>query len=169
MDKLISPKNKNAVIIVLTIALAVSIAIAVYYYKKAPSLIESVEVEEQFKQLPTAIKQTDKPTLVLFWAKWCPNCTNMKEEWEKTVSILTKEGVISVLDFESERDKDEIMSAVNKYKGMGYPHIRFFPKGYGGDTPSIQFEGPRTVQSFVTFAHKNLDSDEDKEISQTPI
>jgi thiol:disulfide interchange protein len=173
MDNFVARKNQGTVIIILSVALLIAVGVAVYYYRNGGS--SQKQPMGTLSSSPQDVGQeriyTSKPALVLYRADWCGNCTAMKDEWAKAARLLNDGGVIEALDFESSRDKDEISKAVAKYKGMGYPHIRFFPEGYGDGKPSSEFLGPRTEQAFVAFAHKSLYSatHDEQTTQQTPV
>ena len=72
----------------------------------------------------------DKPTLINYWADWCPYSVSFKPAWEKFVSeeARTKFPHIQVLDFNVGADPK--LDALAKRVGVrGYPTVAFFNNG----------------------------------------
>ena len=174
MGNFIPRKYNTNLIIGLSVAVVIAaVVIAYLYYRKSPQPQPSQHHPQHPSQhhpqgarpqppaTDTRVDVADTPTLVLYWAKWCPYSTKMIPEWEKAVSILNADGSgFKAVDFEESRDGAEVSNARQTYGSefRGYPHIRLFPEGYSQGKPSIAFNGnvgDRTEEGLVKFAYSN--------------
>ena len=94
------------------------------------------------------VENTNKHTIVLFFADWCGHCQNLKPAWNQVADKLKSKRNIQVLEVE-----DTHLDAIpKKYKKslLGYPSIQKFK---GGKLVE-QFTGNRTPEEILTFAQK---------------
>jgi thiol-disulfide isomerase/thioredoxin len=165
MDNILPRKYNNRVVIGLGVALVVAVGVAIYFYTR-----EQPQKQPQHAPLPKgAVAQkpehietpltdvTGKPALVLIWAKWCGWSQKFKPTWDKVADILRNDGAIEVGEIESGENKDEFTKATASIPNFpGFPHVRFYPEGYGHNKPSIPYDGDRTEESILKFAYQSF-------------
>lgn len=160
MDKILPRKYNNPVTIGLAVALLVAVGIAIYYMTRGDSPTVQKQPTQhaypaQAEHFETKVSDvTNKPTLLLIWADWCGHSVNMKPTWDKVASILNQGGVIEAVDLESKanaNDIDKLRPSIPDFQG--FPHIRFYPDGYGVNSRSVSYKGARTEEDLLKFAY----------------
>ena len=71
----------------------------------------------------TDVIQSDKPTLVDFWAEWCGPCRMMTPELERAADILGDDVVVGKLNV------DESRETASKLGIMSIPTLALFKNG----------------------------------------
>lgn len=92
----------------------------------------------------------NKPTIVNFWAKWCPHSTNFKPQWDKFAS----NSKIQAVDVEVSADhpnKEKLNESMKRINVTGYPSVILFYNGR-----KINYSGDRTEQSLKSFVQSNV-------------
>lgn len=157
MDKILPRKYNNAVTIGLGIALVIAVGVIIYYMTRddKPALPPQPVQHARAEHFETKVSDiTNKPTLLLIWANWCGHSINMKPAWDKVASILNQEGTIEAVALESKDDAAEIEKIRPGIPDFqGFPHIRFYPDGYGTSNRSVSYKGPRTEEDLLKFAY----------------
>lgn len=161
MDKILPRKYNNPVTIGLAVALVVAVGVIIYYAtREDPKPIiqhyqtQPVAQPVETKQVETKVFNNNKPVLLLIWADWCRHSMNMKPAWDKVASILNEEGMVEAVDFESKTnaiDIEKIKPSIPNFRG--FPHIRFYPDGFGPNNRSIEYSGQRTEEDLLKFAY----------------
>jgi thiol-disulfide isomerase/thioredoxin len=64
----------------------------------------------------------DKPTLVLFWASWCPACRQELPRISPVIEQLAKEGLIRVIYISADRSREEAQ-AFTQYADLKSPSL----------------------------------------------
>ena len=85
---------------------------------------------------------SNKPTMMLFHAKWCGHCVRFMPEWKK----FKKQTNINVVEYEA----DENTKDIEENKVKGFPTIKC--KTVNGDVR--EFEGERTIEGLNKFAEE---------------
>jgi len=162
MDKILPRKYNNPVTIGLIVALVVAAGVIIYYMTRGDSVpkaeqfhqIQQREIAQPVKSEHVETKVFNKPALLLIWADWCGHSVNMKPEWDKVASILNEGGVMEAIDFESKKNASDIENVKPSIPDFsGFPHIRFYPEGYGVNNRSVSYKGPRTEEDLLKFAY----------------
>ena len=161
MDKILPRKYNNPVTIGLAVALVVAVGVIIYYMTREdpkPSIqhYETQPTAQPVKseQVETKVFNNNKPVLLLIWADWCGHSINMKPAWDKVASILNEEGAVEAVDFESKTnatDIEAIKPSIPDFRG--FPHIRFYPDGFGPNNRSITYSGQRSEEDLLKFAY----------------
>jgi thiol-disulfide isomerase/thioredoxin len=168
MERIIPRKYNNPVTIGLGCLVIVAIILIIYFLMnrdtppKQPQPQQQRPQQQRQQPQPNPPFETrvnndqDKPTLVLFWAKWCGHSKSMQGDWDRASQILNESGAISAIAFEHGEDTGVITEAQKKLSNFkGFPDIRFFPDGFSLDKRSIQFSGAeRTEENLLKFAYK---------------
>jgi protein disulfide-isomerase-like protein len=81
-----------------------------------------------------------KPTMVLFYAPWCPHCKSMMGDWAKLKTKAPKHIKIAKVNC------DEKPHLASKHQVKGFPTIILFKDGQ-----KHTFEGPRNLENFLNF------------------
>ncbi len=83
------------------------------------------------------------PTLVFFYADWCPACEAMLSEW-----VATEQALLGKVETKAIESANPEMS---RFTIQGFPTIRFYPIGLDADT-YLDYKGPRKAEQLVEFA-----------------
>src|SRR2546426_9851516 len=75
-----------------------------------------------------SVVQAAEPTVVMFWATWCPFCRRFKKEFEKLAAGRPRRFAAVYLD-------DEDKPLWEGYAGDVGPTLALFRGGEGGDPP----------------------------------
>jgi thiol-disulfide isomerase/thioredoxin len=161
MDKILPRKYNNPVTIGLAVALVVAVGVIIYYMtrEEPKPIIQQYQPQPAAQQVKsehveTKVFNNNKPVLLLIWADWCGHSMNMKPAWDKVASILNEGGVVEAVDFESKTnatDIETIKPSIPEFRG--FPHIRFYPDGFGPNNRSIVYSGERTEEDLLKFAY----------------
>ena len=81
-----------------------------------------------------------KPTMVLFYAPWCPHCKSVMGDWAKLKNKAPKHIQIAKVNC------DEKPHLASKHQVKGFPTIILFKDGQ-----KHTFEGPRNLDNFLAF------------------
>lgn len=150
MDKIVKklksyvkPKNLPRV------ALLLFILIVLFYFY-------STYLKEGFKSGDTTPEEleryinSDKPTLVLFYADWCGHCKKLKPTWSDATEAAKEKGYTMIQinvggdEKDTEETKKKNAEISQRYNVDGYPTIMLFRNG----TPT-PYDGPRTIDGFM--------------------
>ncbi len=89
-------------------------------------------------------ENSSKPSMVLFYAPWCPHCKSMMGDWDKLRNrVGRKLEVVKV-------NCDEKPEMAEKHDIKGFPTIILFKDGR-----KIHFEGSRNLENFMKFVKEN--------------
>lgn len=89
--------------------------------------------------------RTTRPTLVFFYAPWCPYCTRMKAEW---AALASKKHPFDVVAVDAARYK----ALAEEADITGFPTIRMYADGKVREYEGVN----RDAKSFASFAHEAL-------------
>ena len=88
------------------------------------------------------------PTIMYFYAEWCPHCKNFMPEWKKFKEQVAGQKINAV-----ERSCVEYADYCSNVTSLeGYPSIYFIP---ASGTP-VEYTGPRNAKELLKFYKKNV-------------
>lgn len=96
----------------------------------------------QFKQ---HLRDPVRPTLVLWFAHWCPHCQRVKPQWAQVQHALGSTVYVDMVDVDEDRDYVKSMSV------RSFPTIVFYI-----DKQAVLYEGDRSTQDILNFVCKNF-------------
>ncbi len=88
-----------------------------------------------------------QPRLVMYYADWCPHCTNAKPEWSKVKHALGSSG-IAVEEVDCTAG-----DAMQQHGISSVPTVRFYPQGANG--PFVAHQGHKTAESILAMVDPN--------------
>ncbi len=91
-----------------------------------------------------SFEESKKPSMVLFYAPWCPHCKSMMGDWQKLQEEAGKDMEIVKINC------DEKPELAERHGVKGFPTIILFKDG-----KKIHFEGSRNIQNFKKFIEDN--------------
>ncbi|GJP32070.1 hypothetical protein CLOM_g16609 [Closterium sp. NIES-68] len=90
-----------------------------------------------------------RPTLVMFYAPWCPYCQRMEGAWAALAEKLHQEGFnVQVARVDAYRYPE----LTDKYKIPGFPTLMLF----NGERPMATHRGRRSLEALFTFVEKHF-------------
>ena len=92
----------------------------------------------------------NKPCIVLTYAEWCPHSTKALDNWRQMENSLNKDFDIDMFTFEDSKNPQACKLMATKPGFMGYPDIRYFPRGYTSPY-NIMYKGDRNTESLIIF------------------
>jgi len=105
----------------------------------------TVVVAKTFDQI---VNDPTKDVLVEFYAPWCGHCKQLAPIYEQVGTALNNVNSVRITKI------DATANDVSPKLGIkGFPTIKLFPSNNKQDP--IDYEGDRTVESFVTFIQEN--------------
>ena len=87
-------------------------------------------------------ESSNKKTLILYYAPWCPHCKPVKPIFEELKDIYAGNTHISILTINGDEHKDKLKEQDVK----GYPTIKLLV-----GEKSIEYEGERTAEKLQEF------------------
>jgi protein disulfide-isomerase A1 len=99
----------------------------------------------------------DKDVLVEFYAPWCGHCKSLEPIYEALGKRFADNDKVVIAKMDSTTNDNDHVSV------KGFPTIVFFPAG-SKDKP-ITYEGPRTVDGFVSFLNEHATNLQGKPIA----
>lgn len=130
--------------VIIGVVVAVGLVVGIYIYRQR----NREDFQKTDSSAPLPVNPNQDACLTLFYGVGCPACQNMKPEWGKAIQKLA--GKVKTEQIE---DTDPRVS------GHGLkvvPTIRFYPNGMKEPNNYIEYQGPRTCESFEAFVAENL-------------
>ena len=90
---------------------------------------------------------TGNPVLVMYYADWCGHCKNAKPHFTKLIEEY--KGKVKCMMINAESADPEIAKLVKSQDIKGFPTIRYYPTGLGGEFK--EYEGGREYTDFVQY------------------
>jgi thiol-disulfide isomerase/thioredoxin len=114
------------------------------------SYLESYENNNAFELTSVSQIQTNKPTVILAYAEWCPHCETILPIWNKVCKNYENSSSVLVTQIEEKN-----------------PNFKTFKKTYGeiNSFPTIisvkngiseEFEGDRDEESMISFVEQQI-------------
>ena len=115
-------------------------------------LMENLEGNAQTVEHVDEILASTTPSLVMFYADWCPHCQDVKPDMEKLINEFNTQGSkVNVAMI----DADKFKNKVGNYNVAGYPTIKFFPNGPKNYSKFVDYSGNREYSKLKDFIMKN--------------
>ena len=113
--------------------------------KYIPKLDGFHMTKEKFEDMKEEnFEDSAKPSMVLFYAPWCPHCKSMMGDWDKLRRRVGQNMEIVKVNC------DEKPEMAEKHDVKGFPTIILFKDGR-----KIHFEGSRNLENFMKFIKEN--------------
>ena len=121
-------------------------------YNKSPNVQEMTPTDFKVTNLQSIEPKYNQPILIVFYAHWCPHCTNstMKEFIESLAGVLPKKSNVKVSAFNCDYD-DKHRDIANKLKINGFPTVRYINK----NKKSADYHGPTDIKDILKFLIAN--------------
>lgn len=91
---------------------------------------------------PKIIMNSEKPTMIFFYAPWCGHCKTAKPEFQKLMQKAKGQAFMI--------DCDKHKEIAQKYNVQGFPTIRYYPNGPKNGNPR-EYMGDRSANNMFQF------------------
>lgn len=122
-------------------------------YEKSPYVQEMLPNDFKITNLQNNIEpKYNQPILIVFYAHWCPHCSNpkMMNFIESLGSVLPKKSNVKVGAFNCDYN-DKHRDIANNFGINGFPTIRYINK----NRKSADYQGGTNVKDLLNFLIKN--------------
>ena len=121
-------------------------------YNKSPNVQEMLPKDFKVTNLRSIEPKYNQPILIVFYAHWCPHCSNptMVEFVESLASVLPKKSNVKVSAFNCDYN-DNHREIGNKFKVTGFPTIRYINK----NRKTADYRGPTDIKNILKFLIAN--------------
>lgn len=105
--------------------------------------------EKNKEQFTECVQQKDRPTLVLFYADWCPHCQMFKPTWKELAKKMGKSKKLQMAEVEY----THMDHVPKKYKKIrGFPTVQMMK---GGKILS-EFNDVRTLDALENYIQRYI-------------
>jgi thioredoxin-like negative regulator of GroEL len=121
-------------------------------YKKSPNVQEMLPKDFKVTNLRNIEPKYNQPILIIFYAHWCPHCSNptMVEFVESLASVLPKKSNVKVSAFNCDYN-DKHRDIANNLGINSFPTIRYINK----NKKSADYRGRTDIKDILKFLIKN--------------
>ena len=121
-------------------------------YSKSPNVQEMLPKDFKVTNLRNIEPKYNQPILIIFYAHWCPHCSNptMVEFVESLASVLPKKSNVKVSAFNCDYN-DKHRDIANNLGINSFPTIRYINK----KRKSADYRGPTDIKDILKFLIKN--------------
>lgn len=121
-------------------------------YEKSKNVQEMTPNDFKVTNLRTIEPKYNKPILIIFYAHWCPHCSNptMVEFVESLASVLPTKSNVKVSAFNCDYN-DNHREIASKFKVTAFPTVRYINK----HKKSADYYGPTDIKNILKFLIKN--------------
>ena len=117
-------------------------------YNKSPNVEEMTPNDFKVTKLRNVEPKYNKPILIIFYAHWCPHCSNptMVEFVESLADVLPKKSNVKVSAFNCDYN-DKHRDIANNLGINGFPTIRYINK----NRESADYHGGIDIKNILKF------------------
>lgn len=138
-------------------AVTLVIAIVLYMLKKdKPATQQQVPIQQPPQQQildkepqQKVPKQANNGMVALFFADWCGHCKNMMPAWDEFASNFDGHKGVRIVKVNGQEYSD--LAALHNVQG--FPAIKYCPNGVESPQGVVDYDGDRSMDSFVQFLH----------------
>ena len=121
-------------------------------YDKSPNVQEMLPKDFKVTNLQNIEPKYNKPILIIFYAHWCPHCSNptMVEFVESLADVLPKKSNVKVSAFNCDYNGKH-RDIANNLGINGFPTIRYI----NNKKKSADYRGPTNIKNILKFLIDN--------------
>ena len=155
--------KQKTIYFIFGLVIIMMIAFAVYLYKKSLSTkeesylnsfnnlySESFENNNEFELKSLSQIETNKPTVILAYANWCPHCESILPVWNEVCQKYKNNSSVLVTQIEEKNPNFESFKKSHKDINS-FPTIISIQNGR-----SEEFEGNRDKESMISFIEQQI-------------
>jgi len=110
---------------------------------------------KNISELELAIKESDKPIMLDFWASWCVSCKELEEITFKDKEVISKLQEFTLLKADVTLNSDEDKALQKMFGVVGPPALIFWDKDKN-EVKSSRIIGYKNPQEFLEIINKNF-------------
>ena len=118
------------------------------------SKLEFVKVSNN-EQIDLAIKASNKPVMLDFWASWCVSCKELDNITFKDPAVLEKLKEFTLIKADVTKNSEEDKAMQKRFGVVGPPALIFWDKD-GNEIKSSQIVGYKNPQEFLEIINRNF-------------
>jgi thiol:disulfide interchange protein DsbD len=125
------------------------------------TLVESSSNKLEYKsikniaELEQAIKESNKPVMLDFWADWCVACTELENITFKDENVIAKLQNFTLLKVDVTKNSDEDKAIQKMFGVVGPPALIFWDKD-GKEVNSSKIVGYKNPKDFLQIVNANF-------------
>jgi len=119
---------------------------------KKPASAVTILTPSNFDEV---VNDPTKDVLVEFYAPWCGHCKKLAPDYEIIARAYENEPSVVIANIDADAHKE----IAGRFEVTGFPTIKWFPKN---DKAGERYDGPRDIDSFISFVNRNAGTSRDK-------
>ena len=110
---------------------------------------------KNIEELKQAIKESDKPIMLDFWASWCVSCKELEEITFKDKEVISKLQGFTLLKADVSENNDDDIALQKMFGVVGPPALIFWDKDKN-EVKASRIVGYKNPKEFLEIVNKNF-------------
>ena len=110
---------------------------------------------KNIEELKQAIKESDKPIMLDFWASWCVSCKELEEITFKDEEVIKRLHGFTLLKADVSENSDDDIALQKMFGVVGPPALIFWDKDKN-EVKASRIVGYKNPKEFLEIVNKNF-------------